>query len=568
MNMSSTPTPTHTANQQQEGRPKFNDPESAHGNKSLIEVLRSILVFKLCQLPFLVQNADQLLNYSNKILGSTITDAIIRHTFFKQFCAGENENDIQPILDKLKLSGIGAILDYAAEEDAIESKSKSTSTSSLDSHDIVAHPPFNQPARVYEYQSEQKCDHHVDIFLKCIHAVRQSYSKSNDNPDKASTSASASASATSPGFAAIKVTALGNPLLLERMSIAINEANNLFAKFDKDMDGIMTRNEFKSAYTLFFNDANQKLPNLLDELDPNHSNQIDYITFMSKLLTPFDLPRICATCKAIGPLSLATPSTEEIDLMYIMHERAHTLAKEASECGVRLLIDAEHTQYQPAIDNLALELMTEYNDKSKTDIPIIFNTYQCYLKDAMKRVEIDLERSIRHNYHFGTKLVRGAYMVSERARAKQMNISSPIHSTIQETHDCYNDIVEMLLRNKVENSSLESIEIMCATHNQESIEKALDLLNELKLDDVSMINGSSHAAAIHFAQLYGMSDNLTFPLGQHKYPAYKYVPYGEIHEVMPYLLRRAQENSDILGNAAKEMSLLFGSLKSRFHFMR
>jgi proline dehydrogenase len=521
------------------------------------------------------------------IIGSTVTNYILKHTFYKQFCAGANENDIQPILHKMKDYGVGFILDYAAEaeEDIVldaksgsSSSSHSTAMATTASHDIVTHPPFNQPARIYEYKSEQKCDHHVDIFLKCIHAVKQSnassISSSNSNSliniDNAS-AAKLTSTSTKPGFAAIKVTALGNPLLLERMSNAINEASNLFSKFDHDNDGIMTRNEFKKAYTLFFNDHNgtstsastntstsAELQLLLDEeLDPNYENQIDYITFMSKLVSPTNLQRLCQNCKNIGPLSLATPSNEEIDLMHKMHERAHILAKEAFTNNVRLLIDAEQYRYQPAIDYLALELQRTYNDKDKTDVPIIFNTYQCYLKDVVKRIDIDLERSKRYNYHFGAKLVRGAYMVSENARANEMNIESPIHASIEETHLCYNNIVNILLREKVKDDSLvDTLEIMCATHNQESIEKVLDLLTELNL------NGND----IHFAQLYGMSDNLTYPLGEYKYPAYKYVPYGQMDEVMPYLLRRAQENSDVIGkeNAKNELKLLFGELKRRF----
>jgi proline dehydrogenase len=549
-----------------------------HEHKSIPQIFKSLIVFHLCKQPYLIQHADQIIDYSNKVFGQTITNSLIRHTFFAQFCAGENENDILPILHQLKQSNVGAILDYAAEDDDDDNdddddsaKEESILGVQQNSHgDIVTHPPFNQPARIYKYQSEQKCDHHVEIFLKCIHAVQQSHVQLNNNSngdnvgnnDNMTTSTNTITRAmTPPGFAAVKVTALGNPLLLERMSTAIIEGRNLFSKFDYNQDGHISREEFTSAYTLFFNDGGnkEKLSSLLDELDPTLSNHIDYITFMSKVVTLENLPYLCSNCKAIGPLSMATPSKEEFDLLVRLQDRMDMLAREASNCGVQLLIDAEQSRYQPAIDNLVHDLQKTYNDKEITNVPIIFNTYQAYLKDSIKRVEIDLERSIRLNYHFGAKLVRGAYMITERSKAKEMNQPSLIHPTIIDTHNCYNNMVELLLKKKVQDPNLQSLQIMCATHNEESIQKALELMDELGLHDSKSFSNPE----VHFAQLYGMSDNLTFPLGQHNYSAFKYVPYGKIDEVMPYLLRRAQENSDVFGNASKEVAMCIDALKKR-----
>ena len=554
--------------------PRFDDPIVSYEHKSIPQIIQSILVFQLCKVPILVKSANQIIHYSNKLLGQTITNFFIRHTFFYHFCAGEDENDITPTLDKLKQRNIGAILDYAAEDDIgcnnkNDLKRNSNSVISAKT-DIITHPPFNQPARLYEYESEQQCDNHVEIFLKCIQAVK----KNHDHQHKESNNVLM----TRPGFAAIKVTALGNPLLLERISTAIKEGEQLFLKFDHDKDGFISRTEFASAYEVFFDNGSDTLSSLLDQLDPECLDRIDYITFMSQLVTLENLPSLCQHCKAIGPLSMATPSMEEFDLFTAMHERVMIIAKEASDCGVRLLIDAEQSKYQPAIDNLALGLQQIYNDKEKTDVPIIFNTYQAYLKDAQRRIQIDLERSIRFNYHFGAKLVRGAYMVSERLRAKELNQSSPIHSSIEETHNCYNSIVEHLLRSKVNNEKLKYLQIMCATHNQESIQRTLDLMDELKLhhkshdentivSEAAAAKSSSSSSAVHFAQLYGMSDNLTYPLGKCNYSVYKYLPYGQIDEVIPYLVRRVEENSDLLSNnASKEVTLLLDALRMRFAF--
>jgi len=386
---------------------------------------------------------------------------------------------------------------------------------------------------VYDYKSESQCDKHVDVFKDCIHSVRD----------------------VSPthGFAALKVTALGNPKLLERMSTMIVEVKRLFAKFDRKGNGLISREEFVSCYEEYFH-ADTKLSEILEHLVDKSNGMIDYISF-SEMFTSYTLHSFTLKCKDIGPLALATPSEEEVLLMKKMSERLHTLAEEAAFCGTKLLIDAEHLKYQPAIHNLVLELQMKYNDKEQTERPVIFNTYQCYLKDTTDRVVTDLKRAERHNFHFAAKLVRGAYMVHERQRAEELKCPSPIHGTANDTHQCYDEVIEILLNHRVQGPGLE---FMVATHNKESIEKAVTLMNELGLNP--------NDESVHFAQLYGMSDNLTFTLGNHGYSSFKYLPYGKVHEVVPYLVRRAQENGDLLGgNCSTELDLLQTELKKRLY---
>jgi len=303
----------------------------------------------------------------------------------------------------------------------------------------------------------------------------------------------------------------------------------------------------------FFNDSDETLNNLMDYLDQDNTGLVDYITW-SKQLTPSDLPNLTRHCRETGPLALATPTDEELELIETMFRRAHTIAEEAVLCGTRVLIDAEQARFQPAIDNLVLELQTKYNSIDTTDVPIIFNTYQCYRKGEYEEIVTDVERSERYGYHFGAKMVRGAYLESERNLANMLHYPSPIHDSLQDTHKCYNDSVEYLLRHSVETDK--KLEVMCATHNQESIEKAIRLMNELGIEQ--------RDGTVHFGQLYGMSDNLTYNLGEEGYLAYKYVPYGKVKEVMPYLIRRAQENSSVLGSATIELDLLYKEMRRRF----
>lgn len=302
----------------------------------------------------------------------------------------------------------------------------------------------------------------------------------------------------------------------------------------------------------FFNDNDENLKNLMDYLDHDNTGHVDYITW-SKLLSPSDLPNLTSHCREIGPLARATPTDEELELIEAMFGRAHQIAAEAAECGTRILVDAEQARFQPAIDNLVLELQQKYNSVESTNSPVIFNTYQCYRKGELHEIQTDVERSERFDYHFGAKLVRGAYLESERALAQMLHYPSPIHDTLMETHKCYDDSIELLLRHS--RQTKKQLEVMCATHNQASIEKAIELMDDLGID--------RNSGTVHFGQLYGMSDNLTFNLGEAGYRAYKYVPYGQVKEVMPYLMRRAQENSSVMGSANRELEFLYSELSRR-----
>jgi proline dehydrogenase len=233
------------------------------------------------------------------------------------------------------------------------------------------------------------------------------------------------------GFAAVKVTALGSPDLLKKMSNAIVEAQRLFAKFDTDGDGLISADEFAHAYRQNFDVDDATFHAIQEQFGcSTHTGYVDYIMW-SMTLSPRDLPRITAACREIGPLAMATPTQQELELMENMFERGRILAQEAAAHGVRLLMDAEQVRFQPAIDNLVLELQQTYNAVDSSDRPLIYNTYQCYLKDSLDRLRLDVERSKRFGYHFGAKLVRGAYLEQERQLALENGEPSPIHVITQ-----------------------------------------------------------------------------------------------------------------------------------------
>lgn len=373
--------------------PDFSDAKAAYESKSTMELLRAMVVFQLCRIPFLVKHSETLLSTSRKIIGGTIQDAVLKATLFGHFCAGEDEKRIQPVILNMQKSGIGSILDYAHEDDGSSAEEQQENPTTLDVNTVFQEA--NTKVRVYDYESEQQCDRHVDTFKKCINSVK------NLDAD---------------GYAAIKVTALGNPKLLEKMSRALREVKNLYSKFDVDKDGFIAKAEFEQGYKFFFReDSETDLEEMFELLDPDHTGRVDFLTW-SMLLSPSDLPRITSKCREIGPLALVSPTEEEVELMEAMFNRGHELAKEASKCGTRLLIDAEQYRFQPAIDNLVLDLQRNYNATDKADSPIIYNTYQCYLKDTSERLRMDMERSERYSYHFGAKVKSRLHRFSQLAR--------------------------------------------------------------------------------------------------------------------------------------------------------
>jgi len=175
--------------------PDFTDAKAAYESKTNWELVRAYAVFQLCRIRFLVEHSESLLHYSRKIFGGTIQDALLKATLFGHFCAGEDEKRIQPVLSALQKSGIGSILDYAHEDDGSGSAHSSGSSAPLAVNDVFYEA--NPKVRMYDYEGEQQCDRHVETFKRCIRAVE---------------------TLDADGYAAVKVTALGNPKLLDKMS--------------------------------------------------------------------------------------------------------------------------------------------------------------------------------------------------------------------------------------------------------------------------------------------------------------------------------------------------------------
>lgn len=227
-------------------------------------------------------------------------------------------------------------------------------------------------------------------------------------------------------------------------------------------------------------------------------------------------------------------------------DRFDTICRTAYEKDVMLLIDAEHSWMQDAADELILEMMRNYN-KEKC---IIFNTAQTYRWDRFDFVKNVHAIGLREGFHAGFKVVRGAYMEIERERATEKGYPSPICATKAQTDATFNKTVMYMIEN-INNK----MALYAGTHNEESSYLIMDLMRKNQL--------ANNDKRIWFGQLYGMSDNISYNLANHNYNVSKYLPFGPVYDVVPYLIRRANENTSVAGQTNRELDLLERELKRR-----
>lgn len=252
----------------------------------------------------------------------------------------------------------------------------------------------------------------------------------------------------------------------------------------------------------------------------------------------------------LGKYSLVGLSDQEISELSKLKDRLTRLADYAKHKNVKIMIDAEQTYFQPAISLITTSLMQRFN----RDSPLILNTYQAYLRGTLNVLQADLHLSKLQGFAFGCKLVRGAYMNQERTRAKLLCYDDPINPSYEATRVVYNECLERIVGEYLRRKPGQ-VMVMVASHNEETIKFALNMMNDNRISPVS--------PAIYFAQLYGMCDHISFSLGQTGYNICKCLHYGPLEGVLPYLSRRAQENGSMLKNLGRERRLLWTELKRR-----
>ncbi|KFR10187.1 hypothetical protein N306_11070, partial [Opisthocomus hoazin] len=337
-------------------------------------------------------------------------------------------------------------------------------------------------ARTYFYADEAKCDQHMETFLHCIDA---------------------SGGSSEDGFSAIKLTALGRPQFLLQFSEVLVKWRRFFHQMAAEQGqagravlemkleaeklqealanlGIATKAESQHWFT----GENLGMSGTVDLLDWN--SLIDSRTKLSKLLL---VPNMQVGCHKL--FSFQTGQ--------LAHPACRSPPQRATEKGVRLMVDAEQSYFQPAISRLTLEMQRRFN----SDRAIIFNTYQCYLKEAYDNVTVDVELSRREGWRFGTKLVRGAYMEQERERAAQIGYEDPINPTYEKTNEMYHRCLDYILE-EIKHSR--KANVMVASHNEDTVKFTLRRMMELGIHPSEK--------KVYFGQLLGMCDQITFPLGE------------------------------------------------------
>ncbi|KAJ1674346.1 proline dehydrogenase, partial [Spiromyces aspiralis] len=513
------------------------DPHLALAHRSTAQLLTSALVYKLCKQQWLVRIAPSLINLASFLRLSWLVNAVTRRTFFAQFCAGETEPEIVRTMRTLKAHGIGSILDVSIEAD-------------LGGDSKIPSDPAELRAR-----QNVKAD-----------ALAKEYERSIEM-----------ASQEPASFIALKVTGLASPELIYRLSLPYRPMRSAFVGADTDADGLLNYSEFKRCVLPAMPGADKvSSPSaVFGMVDTNNDGLVDWLDIEMAL----SISNVYARPLFMGKDGYGASSEADFEDYELLMGRLNALAEFAKTTDVRIMVDAEHSYFQPLIDHAALSLMAKFNKFQPShpehfQAPLIYNTYQMYIKDGLRKLKTDWERSHREGWAFGAKLVRGAYMFLERERATKMGYPSPINDTIEDTHDMYNAGIRFLLEKiaarQRETSSvvgathgdsspfaqqLQNPSLFVATHNANSI--------EYMIQQSRLLGIKPNSRTVMAGQLLGMHDDVSYTLGRDGYAIYKYVPYGPVGEVLPYLIRRAQENSSVLGTIQKEINNIKAELKRR-----
>ena len=238
-------------------------------------------------------------------------------------------------------------------------------------------------------------------------------------------------------------------------------------------------------------------------------------------------------------------TTDEKHEFTQVRKRFDKMCHVAEKNDVPLYVDAEESWIQDPLDGLVEEMMEKYN----RDKCIVFNTFQLYRHDRLAYLQGQIDKAAKGKYVLGAKLVRGAYMEKERARAKEMGYKSPIHKNKKEVDEDFNKAVNICL------DHLDNLYVCVASQSELSNKLAMEFIEKKKI--------AHDNPRILFSQLYGMGDNMTFNLAKLGFNATKYLPYGPVKDVIPYLIRRAQENTSVAGQTTRELALIVKEMKRR-----
>ncbi|XP_055339437.1 proline dehydrogenase 1, mitochondrial-like [Paramacrobiotus metropolitanus] len=505
----------HTRSHADTANVKFDDPKLAYQSRTTWEVFRSWMVLSFCKHEFLVDSSDKLIKFGRKVLGPKLFNRVMKKTFYGQFVAGENVDEIRPLIARMRRFGASIILNYAVEDDEQGSQQKKSGI-------MVQHEP-----------KEDAGDVNLRYFMKCVDDMAEVTN--------------------GEGFAAIKVTALAKPETLTAMSDAIRKSQ-MFINHLLDRDAALPvtalnipMDEMKRKLVEKGHDlGNVAVQAWLKGLATRDDMVIDSLNWRDILDRKMSLDQMSLLP---GNASGQFLSDEERENAHNLARRMDTIAEHAFRKKMRILVDAEQSYFQPAIARFSLELMRRYNKEK----PTIYNTYQCYLRDAHVNMMSHLELSRQEGFLFGAKVVRGAYIVLERERAQSLGYPDPINPDFETTSRMYEKVVSAILEDMLQRPGKANIVI--AGHNEHTVRWAIDKIRALNIPQKTK--------QLYFGQLLGMCDHLSFTLAHNGYNVVKCVPYGSVDEVLPYLIRRAHENRGFMEKTVKERRLLRRELYRR-----
>ena len=318
--------------------------------------------------------------------------------------------------------------------------------------------------------------------------------------------------------------------------VSIKDSSKLIDKLDERQVGTILDYAVEGEESEEMFDATYK--ELLNVIHFSHKNKkTPFSAFKLTGIGSFDL---MAKISNNEPLSALETKKYESLL-----KRIDGICQLSHKLDVPVLIDAEQSWIQPMLDSVVLDMMRKYN-KEKA---IVQNTYQMYRHDRLEVIKEHHAIAKAEGFYLGLKIVRGAYMEVERERAKEMGYPSPIQPDKESTDKDFDAIIHYFVEN------VDTISFMVATHNEKSTQLLATLIEEHGLP-----HNHPH---IYFSQLYGMSDHITYNLATMGYNVAKYVPYGKVKTMIPYLIRRAEENSSVTGQSSRELSMIKQELKRR-----
>ncbi|RKP05977.1 FAD-linked oxidoreductase-like protein [Thamnocephalis sphaerospora] len=560
----------------------------AFGDRSTLSLLRSLLVYEMCSYPIMVKLTPHIIDIAERVpLLSWPVRLAVRETAFRQFCGGETVEDTLPLLMQMKKANVTGILDLSIEADV----GQATRNEAEDAAAVARDESDTYWAHNREGQA-QRADHVMMLVERGILAAK----------------------AAAGTFFAVKCTALASdPEVLERWSEALVLARREFEEMvdgdcapaatgtdvvidppsdpaQTDVDLLrrqLTERTIDEAGFIALawrylsagppdEDGNRpvaspamterQLKTLFRELDCHERGRLDWADYVQLFnsdrlrsgqicLLPDEMDKLSRS--STGTLSATDDMTREhvyrrlhpdtqAELLETLDRLSRlcraAIAKGEDETSVRLMVDAEQSYLQPAIAYMARQVSSEFN-RGRPE-PLIYDTYQLYLRRGLGNMVEDLAMAERAGYRWAGKLVRGAYVTAERRYAQENNRVSAVWPTKADTDRSYDRGAELAIRL----AGAQTAHVVVATHNHSSVAGAADLMSAIAQDGTEQ--HQDLCQRIHFAQLLGMGELITARLLTAGYQSAKYVPYGPVQEVVPYLVRRAEENGAMLGSAA------------------